>query len=117
MATRALVGMTKDGETVEYIYSHLDGYPEGLGETLSQSYTTTEQVKALLDLGDASYIKARLNQSCFYGRDRGEVGDYLAAKTIPREAWGETIGAHGADYGYLFDARTERWATFDADLF
>jgi arylsulfatase A-like enzyme len=114
MATRALVGITENGETVDYIYNHFDGYPTGLGAVLVEHYTTVEHVRALLDLGDASSIESTLSKSCFYQRDRFEDGDHLAAKTVLFKEWKETIGDHCADYGYIFDVRTGKWTTFES---
>lgn len=85
MSTRsAIIEKLSDG-TFRGIYCHFDGYVEGVGAKLVKHYTTPEQVKALIDLGDLSslgerstpigphkYGAAEEGTTVAYGRDRGE---------------------------------------------
>ena len=85
MSTRSHIGIRNTDGTVDYIYCHYDGYPSGVGETLTKHYTTYDKVKALIALGDLSVLGNEIGEkqdfnnrtkgSCLaYGRDRGETG-------------------------------------------
>jgi hypothetical protein len=41
MATRATIGMVTAEGYIRYIYSHWDGYLDGVGATLLENYNTT----------------------------------------------------------------------------
>ena len=56
MATRSRIGLRLAGDAILSVYHHWDGYPEWLGVTLRDKYTTKEQVAELLDGGDISCI-------------------------------------------------------------
>lgn len=71
MATRAFIGL-KQGDNIQVIYNHSDGYPEYLGKMLEQHYNSEEKVKELLSYGDVSILKPTIEDSIFYHRDRGE---------------------------------------------
>ena len=121
MSTRSRIGIirTKDasGEpsSVESIYCHWDGYPEGVGATLLDYWTDTASVNELLALGDLSVLGAILGEKhafeqrhedtpsyempcCAYGRDRGESG--TASETHPYGDWPDS----GQEYEYLLTA-------------
>ena len=71
MSTRCFIGIKSETETIG-IYCHNDGYPSGTGATLLDKYNTEESVRALIAMGDASYIVDDIEKSRFYHRDRGE---------------------------------------------
>jgi hypothetical protein len=71
MATRSYLAIKQADLSYHGIYCHFDGYPKGVGDTLSQNYKQTNQVQALINKGYASFIKPTLAESCFYS-DRGE---------------------------------------------
>lgn len=86
MSTRSLITANIDNKFLT-IYCHFDGYPEGVGKTLSENYTTTEKITALMALGDLSVLadstdkpeghtfENKIKGFCVaYGRDRGEKG-------------------------------------------
>mgnify|MGYP003340256502 CR=1 FL=1 len=77
MATRSYIGLRNTDGTVDYIYCHYDGYPRGVGETLTKHYTTYDKVKALIALGDLSAL----------GNEIGEKQDFndLDWKPEPEE--------------------------------
>lgn len=99
MSTRAYVGyLTKSG-SFKYIYVHNDGYPEGVGQTLLDSYDM-KKTKELIKLGCASSIHEKLypstgsghhfdnredNVCVFYGRDRGEKDPAHTMKRLDLE--------------------------------
>ena len=85
MATRSTIAIERADGTVARIYCHWDGYPEGVGATLKQHYTTPEKIEALIALGAVSSLDASIEcpeghnfnnrvDGCtiFYGRDRGD---------------------------------------------
>jgi len=73
MATRSFIGIFNqmDG-SVRGIYCHNDGYPEHVGDMLSQHYKSAAKVNSLLALGDISSLGKTLNSTVAYHRDRGE---------------------------------------------
>lgn len=116
MATRARVGVQNSDGSITSIYSHWDGYPDGIGVALLKAWTTEEQVRELVALGDLSILGTEIgeqhdfdkhgglyghheqNDWCLaFGRDRGE--EDVAARTHPAEAWPD----YGQEYEYLFD--------------
>ena len=58
MSTNANIAMIQPDGTIRAIYNHWDGYPEGVGKTLIENYTTPEIITTLLDLGDISSLGA-----------------------------------------------------------
>ena len=86
MATRSAIGIEKDGQIFS-AYCHYDGYLEGVGTTLYQSYQDPEKILKLITLGDMSELGAEVfppegvehtyqrpakNVTVYYNRDRGE---------------------------------------------
>ena len=71
MSTNATISRLLADGTVDTIYSHWDGYPEGVGRVLVESYNTEAQVQDLIAQGDVSTLDHTLTGSEFY-RDRGE---------------------------------------------
>ena len=116
MSTRSRIGVIRthdasgEPETVESIYCHFDGYPEGVGAILADQYTDAAKVDALLALGAVSCLGAEIgeahdfdshrgNDTClFYGRDRGEEG--VASCTHSYGDWPDS----GQEYEYLLTA-------------
>jgi hypothetical protein len=92
VATRARIGISTP-EGVESIYVHWDGYPEGVGQTLIDHWTTSDKVRQLLDLGDVSELAPTVEETIFYIRDRGETR--AVAKSHSLEEW--------PDYGQEFE--------------
>ena len=116
MSTRSLIGKMREDGTVEAVYCHHDGYPEGVGRTLSDFYGERE-VDALLALGDVSSLgeepvsdpsmwkgpfgSASSDFGCPSYRDRGEKG--TDAKTYPDdEAYVRAMPDRGVEWAYLF---------------
>ena len=57
MSTRAMIGyLNKDTNKVTGIYSHWDGYPDGVGYNLMKFYGNPQRVLHLIDAGDVSTI-------------------------------------------------------------
>lgn len=98
MATRASIAILEADGKVHCIYSHWDGYLDGLGATLHESYTTPEKVRELLAMGDASVVGCTVKDCEFYSRDRGEDLNPPREYNSPQE-W---IDSEGQSYNYLF---------------
>ena len=79
MATRATIGMVTAEGYIRYIYSHWDGYLDGVGATLLEHYNTTAQVEELLAMGDVSILEDSIENSKFYHRDWGELLNTVCA--------------------------------------
>lgn len=100
MATRSNIAIRR-GDEIESIYSHWDGYPEGVGRTLLDNYNNEEIIEELISMGDASSLRETLEDSVFYERDRGEegvksmVGNWEDYKIRLKLGWFE--------YAYLYD--------------
>ena len=112
MATRSRIGLRLAGDAILSVYHHWDGYPQWLGVTLVEKYTTKEQVAELLDGGDISCIDSDTNcdrQECEphvqYYNDRGE-------KTEPRLDLNEDdFFDNNEEYSYIFD--DGKWTCYD----
>lgn len=59
MSTRSRIAIaTKKGKQIIYksIYCHHDGYPDGVGKTLTEHYTTRKKIRRLIKRGDLSIL-------------------------------------------------------------
>ena len=112
MSTRSAIGFVEYDGTIESIYCHWDGYPEGVGAILANHYTDIEKVGDLLDLGSLSILgteigtkhdfdKHRPEDGCLaYGRDRGEEN----VQSIVTNSLEEFFNAYEwSEYFYWFD--------------
>ena len=112
MATRSRIGLRLAGDAILSVYHHWDGYPQWLGVTLVEKYTTKEQVAELLDGGDISCIDSdtdwnleKVEKHVQYYNDRGE-------KTEPRLDLNEyDFFTNGEEYAYIFD--DVNWTCYD----
>ena len=112
MSTRARIGLRLAEDAILSVYHHWDGYPQWLGVTLVEKYTTKEQVAELLDGGDISCIDSdtdwnleKVENHVQYYNDRGE-------KTEPRLDLNEyDFFTNGEEYAYIFD--DGKWTCYD----
>ena len=120
MSTQSYIAKKQPDETFKAVYCHFDGYPEGVGQTLVDSFTDENKVDKLLKLGSLSYlrddIETQNNFKTFpirgneielkdvtmaYHRDRGddlEINEFSNLETMLDyfdKSWG--------DYLYLFE--------------
>lgn len=107
MATRSLIGIRNPNGTITYVYCHWDGYPDGVGKTLKESYTDLADVDQLLEGGDMSTLGATPAQCEFY-RSRGEK-DVDSRSCAGTQALVTAASRCGAQYAYVFDG--EKWET------
>ena len=56
MATRSIIGILHDNNTIESIYCHFDGYPSNTGYFLLTYYNTKQKVLDLISKGDLSSL-------------------------------------------------------------
>ena len=112
MATRSRIGLRLAGDAILSVYHHWDGYPQWLGVTLVEKYTTKEQVAELLDGGDISCLDSdtvwnleKVVIHVQYYIDRG-------VKTEPRLDLNEyDFFTNGEEYAYIFD--DGKWTCYD----
>ena len=128
MSTRSFICKSLPNNTIVGVYCHYDGYPSGVGATLTTHYATDERVTALLNLGSISQLHPRLvpdlgdthtfdnpakNVTVAYHRDRGEA---MSTTTFPSlDVMVENV-AHqlGVEFVYIWDSN--EWVTMDLTL-
>ena len=69
MSTRSNIAIQKPDGSILSIYVHSDGYPDGVGQCLIDSYKTYISAEKLFRYGDASYLGSTLKECSFYHRD------------------------------------------------
>ena len=110
MATRSSITIKNVDGTRRSIYCHWNGYPDGVGRILKESYNTTKKVNALINLGDISSLAPSIEcpeghsfdspikgYTVAYHRDRGEG---LVIRDIPSKQ----------EYNYVFNVATQKWS-------
>lgn len=122
MSTPCYVGKENPDKSITYIYVHHDGYLEGVGKELLNSYQDEEKINKLLELGDLSSLgdepitdsSAWKNSSysprmCISYKDRGET-DVDAVTVENLKALEKQLDAPlftPVDYAYIF--RKGKW--------
>jgi len=118
MATRSSIGVLNIDGTVDAIYCHWDGYPEGVGRTLTQHWCDEQKINSLMALGSLSVLGSEIGEKhdfdarwdsgdpqstwCLaYGRDRGEHGTGHRVFTSFKEFVSE-MSCSGCEYFYLW---------------
>jgi len=108
--TRALVGYLS-GDRLTTTYNHYDGYPSNLGKGLEAHYNDDESAKDVAMKGYITYLNPET------GEIESTHKDPPRKITLPdndedmaREV-AEAIDSMGADYGYIWDDRANRWVT------
>lgn len=109
MSTRSRIGILNQDNTVTSIYCHFDGYLSGVGLTLHHHYRSPDKIVELISLGDMSSLAPTIEESCFYGRDRGE-DDVEAQSSINKEGYLKLAHDSYANFAYLWDG--EKWDQF-----
>lgn len=57
MSTRSTIAIRRGPASIESIYCHFDGYPDGVGSKLISHYNSIEKVEALIRLGNVSCLR------------------------------------------------------------
>jgi hypothetical protein len=120
MATRSRIGIELEDGAIRSIYCHWDGYPSGVGATLTVHYTQREKVLELISLGDISSLDAEVSPNgphsfdkpqagvtVAYHRDRGEK--LSPARYDPNR--NHFIQRGFEEYGYVF-TKENKWEIF-----
>lgn len=114
MGTRSFIIVPNPKGDYTGIYCHWDGYPEGVGRTLEQHYTSKAKIRKLINLGDISSLKPEIDPAgphsfdepwsgvtVAYGRDRGDNGVGARTRdtlqhlvTIAASMWCEYVYLH-----------------------
>jgi hypothetical protein len=95
MSTNASISRVLPDGSVHTIYSHWDGYIDGVGLTLFKHYTDADKIVQLIELGDVSCLDKSLDKpeghdfdnkvegcSVFYMRDRNAEGDHNSVRRL-----------------------------------
>jgi len=106
MSTRSRIGIELQNGSIVSAYHHSDGYPEWLGKTLTEHYTTKEKVTELIDGGDMSscWTKERWNDQLQknygpqYYSQRGED----CPPRLDADLCEYLLPAGSEEYAYLF---------------
>lgn len=117
MSTRSAIIIENTDKTVAGIYCHFDGYLDGVGKTLLESYQDEAKVRELIALGDISSLGDRIGtkhdfsnapdgEVNAYGRDRGEDGCEPKTGANWRQVAGK-IGHNG--YIYVWSTSDRAW--------
>jgi len=122
MATRSYIAIINENGLADGIYSHWDGYLEGVGATLVGHYSDPVKIRALIDEGDVSILKENIgtkhdfsanpdDECTFYHRDRGE--ELCITKRVGRSELPDIANHCGAEFLYLFDGAKGGWQVYD----
>lgn len=129
MATRAEIYYVGDGK-IQSIYSHYDGYPEGLGDMLFSNYQDPKKIKKLVSLGSVSFVDKLVEPNdpshsfdtpekgvtVAYHRDRGEDLDITTKPllAIDVEDILQTIYQDSREeYSYVYITSEKTWFVLD----
>lgn len=117
MSTRSRIGIKNPDGTITSIYCHYDGYPSWTGAVLDECYNSEERARALIALGDISFLDRKLEPepgqahtfdspaegvTIAYGRDRGEK-DTEARTSKDERAYFALAEKSWSDYLYLYE--------------
>lgn len=100
MSTRSAIGFLNSDGTITSVYCHHDGYLSYNGRILRDHYNTPESVLALIKMGDMSSLDKTIEESVFYGRDRGEDINTFTSRN--KETFVADMDASGCEFFYLF---------------
>ena len=112
MATRSYIAIENQDGSVRSIYCHSDGYPEGVGQILKDSYKMRSDVEELIGLGNISSLGSNIYRTDAYVRDRGEKEKENAPNVHSDLGAFERYFKGGtADYAYVFK-KDNKWSWY-----
>lgn len=126
MSTRCLIGRKIKDNKVEYIYCHLDGYLDGVGEILKTHYTNNSVIDKLMALGNllalGEIAESNPNQFNYLGkidynlcaayRNNGE--EDVDSKIVTEKEYIDKLSTNiWLKYLYLWDG--EKWCYYCED--
>jgi hypothetical protein len=104
MATRSLIGVVKEDNTVEVIYCHWDGYPTYVGAQLALNYYDKDTIQLLMDLGDRSSLGGMPTTDTTYAVTQNqEIKPRIFANMLEFL----TSDKMGAEFAYIHDGEWE----------
>ena len=118
-------GMAPAGNEVTHVYCHHDGYPEGVGQVLLNSYTERDQIGALMMGGGMSSLGEIPSECNTYWKWRQEI--CLAEQVYVKAEEADTVAKYlktqrphlfketDIEYYYMFDAYTRTWWVLDVN--
>ena len=97
MGTRSIIGTLNDNGTVTASYCHYDGYLEGVGSTLLDSYNSDAEANMVAKGGYLSSLSDSYSESK-ESAVNDDQADFFSSKDVYEKAdnW-------GAEYLYLWD--------------
>ena len=124
MSTRSRIGILRKDGTIDSIYCHLDGYPEGVGVELYSNYKSKYKIEELIKLGDISHLEKEVNPDpskphefglgteqkdvvVAYHRDRGEKLNILHSNNI--DDFQKYCTKSDQEFAYLYDLNNRNW--------
>ena len=128
-ATRSMIGIEEPNGKITATYCHYDGYPEGVGKMLKKFYKNPSVIKKLVTLGkqgistlgknigkkhdfDMPYDeKEKLGYTTFYGRDRGEGGNFTQVSKDRTQIKTNS----GEEFLYIWSVKDKKWYYKDED--
>lgn len=103
MSTRSRIGIFENNE-VRSIYCHWDGYISHNGFILDRYYTTADEVKELIELGDLSVLGKRIGEKVDFDR--------MSMNSAYREKYDGQCVAYNRDRGEELNI----WTSSIADM-
>ena len=123
MSTRSRIGILKKDGSIDSIYCHLDGYPEGVGLKLYKHYNNIEKINKLIQLGDISHLENKIKPFPLikheFGYDTEQKNVVVAYHRDRKEEWERVKPTHSQnikefeqyckesdqEYAYLYDEK------------
>lgn len=100
MSTRSYIGIKENDDKIKYIYCHFDGYLQGVGKTLKESYTNNNIVNDLINSGDHSSLCENPYLDSY--ESLGDDYEDVKYRYTTFENWKNLPGNCCADYLYLY---------------
>jgi uncharacterized protein YggL (DUF469 family) len=108
--TRALVGYLA-GDTLTTTYNHHDGYPSNLGAGLEAHYNDDEKAKDIAMKGYITYLDPETGETESTHKDPAQKIKLPSEDEDMAREIADAINSMGADFGYIWDDRSNRWVT------
>lgn len=109
MATRSTISIKNSDGTISSIYSHWDGYLEGVGKILKENYNDENLARTILAQGDVSSLASNIEESIFYNRDRDENTSAKNFKSLKDKNYKSSQ----QEYNYLWEDNIWKVSMYD----
>lgn len=122
MATCSYIGI-KEGEHIQYIYCHWDGYIAHNGAILQKSYQNEDKIWELINLGDLSILGSEIGEEHDFMADAGDIctayhrdrNEELNIETmcVRGKSFDEicklVLDGSWCEFFYMWDTETKKW--------